>query len=73
MTAEATTDKPLNLFQLGQELAPEEVETYVLFTGQGSMDNQRMYKKAGFRLRPDRKAPPGAVVMTKKAGQRISR
>ncbi len=41
--------------------------------GQGSVDNQRMYKKAGFRLRPDRKAPPGAVVMTKRAGRRISR
>jgi tRNA (guanine37-N1)-methyltransferase len=36
-----------------------------------------MYKKAGFRLRPDRRAPAGAVVLTKKAGtragQRISR
>jgi tRNA (guanine37-N1)-methyltransferase len=31
-----------------------------------------MYKKAGFRLRPDRTAPPGAVVLTKKARQRIS-
>ncbi len=61
------------LLELVQELAPEEVETYVLFTGQGSADNQRMYKKAGFRLRPDRKAPPGAVVMTKRATRRISR
>ena len=43
--------------------------TYVLFTGAGSTDNLRMYKKAGFRLRSDRKAPPGAVVLTK----RISR
>jgi tRNA (guanine37-N1)-methyltransferase len=61
------------LLELVQELAPAEVETYVLFTGQGSLDNQRMYKKAGFRLRPDRKAPPGAVVMTKKAERPISR
>lgn len=61
------------LLELVQELAPREVETYVLFTGEWSFDNQRMYKKAGFRLRPDRKAPPGAVVMTKKAGHRISR
>jgi len=37
------------------------------------VDNQRMYRKAGFRLRPDRKAPPGAVVMTKQARRRISR
>ena len=39
----------------------------------GRCDNLRMYKKAGFRLRPDREAPPGAVVLTKRAGQRISR
>jgi tRNA (guanine37-N1)-methyltransferase len=61
------------LLELVQELAPAGIETYVLFTGAGSLDNQRMYKKAGFRMRPDRKAPPGAVVLTKKAGQRISR
>jgi tRNA (guanine37-N1)-methyltransferase len=41
------------------------VTTYVLFTGEGSVDNLRMYKKAVFRLRSDRKAPPGAVVLTK--------
>ena len=50
-----------------------EARTFVLFTGAGSVDNLRMYKKAGFRLRPDREAPPGAVVLTKRAGQRISR
>jgi tRNA (guanine37-N1)-methyltransferase len=54
-------------------LAPANVTTYVLFTGAGSADNIRMYKKAGFRLRPDRKAPPGAVVLTKPARRRISR
>jgi tRNA (guanine37-N1)-methyltransferase len=32
-----------------------------------------MYKKAGFRLRPDRKAPAGAVVLTKQVSRRISR
>jgi tRNA (guanine37-N1)-methyltransferase len=65
------------LLELVEALAPAEVETYVLFTGAGSVDNIRMYKKAGFRLRPDRRAPAGAVVLTKKAGtragQRISR
>ena len=64
------------LLELVEELAPDDVTTYVLFTGAGSVDNQRMYKKAGFRLRPDRRAPTGAVVMTKKAatsGRRISR
>ncbi|WP_242497446.1 GNAT family N-acetyltransferase [Nocardioides oleivorans] len=58
------------LLELVQDLAPDDVETYVLFTGARSLDNQRMYKKAGFRMRPDRTSPPGAVVLTKK---RISR
>ncbi len=57
------------LLELVEGLAPAAVTTYVLFTGVGSTDNLRMYKKAGFRLRPDRTAPPGAVVLTK----RISR
>ena len=57
------------LLELVETLAPPAVATYVLFTGAGSTDNLRMYKKAGFRLRPDRTAPPGAVVLTK----RISR
>ena len=57
------------LLELVEGLAPPDVTTYVLFTGAASADNLRMYKKAGFRLRPDRKAPPGAVVLTK----RISR
>uniref|UniRef100_UPI003FA34E0F tRNA (guanosine(37)-N1)-methyltransferase TrmD n=1 Tax=Nocardioides sp. N13(2025) TaxID=3453405 RepID=UPI003FA34E0F len=61
------------LLELVEALAPAEVTTYVLFTGAGSADNLRMYKKAGFRLRPDRKAPPGAVVLTKRADRRISR
>ncbi|CUR56217.1 tRNA (guanine-N(1)-)-methyltransferase [metagenome] len=65
------------LLELVEGLAPSGVETFVLFTGAGSSDNIRMYKKAGFRLRPDRAAPPGAVVLTKhlgkRAGQRISR
>ena len=61
------------LLELVQALAPADVTTYVLFTGAGSSDNLRMYKKAGFRLRPDRVAPPGAVVLTKPAGRRISR
>ncbi|WP_210648642.1 tRNA (guanosine(37)-N1)-methyltransferase TrmD [Nocardioides sp. SYSU D00065] len=57
------------LLELVQELAPSEARNYVLFTGAGSKDNIRMYRKAGFRLRSDRTAPPGAVVLTK----RISR
>lgn len=61
------------LLELVEGLAPPEMTTYVLFTGAGSTDNLRMYKKAGFRLRPDRTAPPGAVVLTKQAPGRISR
>ncbi|WP_281245370.1 GNAT family N-acetyltransferase [Nocardioides szechwanensis] len=48
-----------------QAVAPAAATSYVLFTGAGSADNLRMYKKAGFRLRPDLPAPPLAVVLTK--------
>jgi len=48
-------------------LAPEAAATYALFTGAGSLRNQRMYKKAGYRLRGE--IAPGVVRMTK----RISR
>lgn len=53
------------LLELIEEAAPTEVTSYVLFTGAGSAANLRMYKKAGFRLRSDRKASAGAVVLTK--------
>ncbi|WP_395658353.1 tRNA (guanosine(37)-N1)-methyltransferase TrmD [Nocardioides sp.] len=51
-----------------EALAPESATSYALFTGAGSARNQRMYKKAGYRLSG---AGPidGAVRMTK----RISR
>nr|WP_281247645.1 GNAT family N-acetyltransferase [Nocardioides terrae] len=48
-----------------QAVAPPAATSYVLFTGRASAANQRMYKKAGFRLRPELEAPPGAVVLTK--------
>ncbi len=48
-----------------QTLAPAAATSYALFTGEHSVDNIRMYKKAGFRLRPDLPAPPLAVVLTK--------
>jgi tRNA (guanine37-N1)-methyltransferase len=53
-----------------QAVAPAEATSYVLFTGARSAANQRMYKKAGFRLRRDLPAPPGAVVLTKPAPER---
>ena len=37
----------------------------MLFTGARSVDNIRMYKKAGFRVRTDLEAPPLAVMLTK--------
>jgi len=48
-----------------QAAAPATATTYSLFTGAKSERNQRIYKKAGFRLRRDLDAPPGAVILTK--------
>ena len=53
-----------------EELAPAPATTYALFTGAGSGRNQRMYKKAGYRLRGE--AFSGAVRMTKPVTRRIS-
>jgi tRNA (guanine37-N1)-methyltransferase len=54
-----------HLLSLIEEAAPAEVTSYSLFTGAGSADNIRMYKKAGYRLRGPAPGAPGAVVMTK--------
>jgi len=54
-----------HLLALIEDAAPEEVTTYSLFTGAGSVDNIRMYKKAGYRLRGPAPGAPGAVMMTK--------
>jgi len=43
--------------------APVEASSYELFTGAGSLRNQRMYKKAGYR--PAGRPHPGVVRMTK--------
>ncbi|WP_276606224.1 GNAT family N-acetyltransferase [Nocardioides sp.] len=48
-----------------QAVAPEQATSYLLFTGAASVRNHRMYKKAGFRMRPDLPAPAGAVMLTK--------
>ncbi len=56
------------LLEHAEALAHPDARSCVLFTGAGSADNIRMYRKAGFRPRPDREAPPGAVVL----GKRIS-
>lgn len=54
------------LLEHAEAAAPPEATSYVLFTGARSTANLRMYKKAGYRLRPDLQAPPGAVVLTKR-------
>jgi tRNA (guanine37-N1)-methyltransferase len=46
--------------------APAEAATFSLFTGAGSLDNQRFYKRAGYRLRGPEPDLPGAVRLTKK-------
>jgi tRNA (guanine37-N1)-methyltransferase len=48
-----------------QAVAPSGTRTHSLFTGAKSERNQKIYKKAGFRLRRDLEAPSGAVIMTK--------
>ena len=57
------------LLEHAERAAPAEATTYLLFTGARSAANLRMYKKAGYRVRPDLKAPPGAVVLTKRRGE----
>jgi tRNA (guanine37-N1)-methyltransferase len=51
------------LLEVAEAAAPAEATSYSLFTGAGSLDNQRRYKKAGYRLRGE--AFPGAVLLTK--------
>lgn len=46
-----------------EALAPAGATTYALFTGAGSLRNQRIYKKAGYRLRGE--IAPGVVRLTK--------
>ena len=47
-----------------EDLAPDDVHDLELFTGAGSVGNQRIYKKAGYRLRGE--VRPGVVRMTKR-------
>ncbi len=54
------------LLELIEEAAPSEATTYELWTGAHSVDNLRMYKKAGYRLGGPAPGPPGAVVLTKR-------
>jgi len=53
------------LLRLIEDRAPAEAASYELWTGANSLDNIRMYKKAGYRLQGPAPGPPGAVVLTK--------
>jgi tRNA (guanine37-N1)-methyltransferase len=66
MVAPDVSGRGLGRMLLGmiEAAAPPEATTYALFTGAGSLRNQRMYKKAGYRLRGE--VEPGVVRMTKK-------
>jgi tRNA (guanine37-N1)-methyltransferase len=52
------------LLERVERLAPDHATGFELFTGAGSLRNQRMYKKAGYRLRGE--PEPGVVVLTKR-------
>jgi tRNA (guanine37-N1)-methyltransferase len=47
-----------------EALAPDTATAFVLFTGAGSARNQKMYRKAGYRLRGE--VEPGVVRLTKR-------
>jgi len=54
------------LLEAVEAAAPAEATSYALFTGAGSTDNLRFYKRAGYRLRGEDPDVPGAVRLTKK-------
>ena len=53
------------LLEAVEAAAPAEATSYALFTGAGSTDNLRFYKRAGYRLRGEDPDVPGAVRLTK--------
>ncbi|WP_295657228.1 tRNA (guanosine(37)-N1)-methyltransferase TrmD [uncultured Nocardioides sp.] len=65
MVAPDLQGQGLGRFMLAEieSVAPPAVTAYTLFTGAQSLDNIRMYKRAGYRLRGE--GPPGAVRLAK--------
>lgn len=55
-----------------QAVAPDEAESFALFTGTRSFRNQQIYQAAGFVLRPDLPAPPAAIMLTKARPKAVS-
>ncbi|MBB2892418.1 tRNA (guanosine(37)-N1)-methyltransferase TrmD [Flexivirga oryzae] len=53
------------LLEFIQGAAPAAAASYSLMTGAGSEDNQRMYRRAGFRI-VTRDDPPGTVTLSKR-------
>ena len=56
------------LLQRVEAAASPEATAYALFTGAGSLRNQKLYKKAGYRLRGE--VEPGVVRLTKTVSRR---
>ncbi|KGN40475.1 tRNA (guanosine(37)-N1)-methyltransferase TrmD [Knoellia aerolata] len=54
------------LLEYAESLAPEDTDTLWLNTGAKSTENLRMYRKAGYRVRPGEGAFPGTVDLTKR-------
>ena len=54
------------LFEAIEAAAPAQATSYALFTGAGSTENLRFYKRAGYRLRGEDPDVPGAVRLTKR-------
>ena len=55
-----------HLLQAIEAAAPAEAASYSLYTGAGSVDNHRFYKRAGYRMRGPDPDVAGAVTMTKR-------
>lgn len=53
------------LLSYAESLAPEDARTFWLNTGAKSTENLRMYKKAGYKVRPGEGEFPGTVDLTK--------
>lgn len=54
------------LLALSEQSAPDTVRTYWLNTGAASTRNQRIYRRAGYRLLPGEGAHPGTVDLVKR-------
>jgi tRNA (guanine37-N1)-methyltransferase len=57
------------LLEHAQSVAAAEATSYRLFTGRASVDNLRMYKKAGFRVREVLDGPSGPAVLVKRVSR----